>query len=62
MSEPAVARRARDGQRLGLAGDEGRGRGLDEFGVPYEADVVSAHRMPHEMIEYGSSAEPAACG
>ena len=30
---------------------------LDEFGVGYEADVVSAHRMPHEMIEYGSSAE-----
>jgi 5-(carboxyamino)imidazole ribonucleotide mutase len=29
---------------------------LDEFGVPYEADVVSAHRMPHEMIEYGSTA------
>ena len=26
---------------------------LDEFGVPYEADVVSAHRMPHEMIGYG---------
>src|ERR1700748_763930 len=30
---------------------------LDEFGVRYEADVVSAHRMPHEMIEYGSSAQ-----
>ena len=30
---------------------------LAEFGVPHEADVVSAHRMPHEMIEYGSSAE-----
>jgi 5-(carboxyamino)imidazole ribonucleotide mutase len=30
---------------------------LDEFGIPYEADVVSAHRMPREMIEYGSSAE-----
>jgi 5-(carboxyamino)imidazole ribonucleotide mutase len=30
---------------------------LDEFGVGYEADVVSAHRMPREMIEYGSSAE-----
>jgi 5-(carboxyamino)imidazole ribonucleotide mutase len=30
---------------------------LDEFEIPYEADVVSAHRMPHEMIEYGSSAE-----
>ena len=30
---------------------------LDEFGVPYEADVVSAHRMPHDMIRYGSQAE-----
>ena len=29
---------------------------LDEFGVPYEADVVSAHRMPHDMIGYGSAA------
>ena len=29
---------------------------LDEFGVPYEADVVSAHRMPQEMIGYGSAA------
>jgi 5-(carboxyamino)imidazole ribonucleotide mutase len=29
---------------------------LDEFGVGYEADVVSAHRMPHAMIEYGASA------
>jgi 5-(carboxyamino)imidazole ribonucleotide mutase len=29
---------------------------LDEFGVPYEADVVSAHRMPHEMISYGAAA------
>lgn len=29
---------------------------LDEFGIPYEAQVVSAHRMPHEMINYGTSA------
>ncbi len=29
---------------------------LDEFGVPYEADVVSAHRMPREMIAYGEQA------
>jgi 5-(carboxyamino)imidazole ribonucleotide mutase len=29
---------------------------LDEFGIGYEADVVSAHRMPHEMISYGASA------
>ncbi|MCA1782995.1 MAG: 5-(carboxyamino)imidazole ribonucleotide mutase [Intrasporangiaceae bacterium] len=29
---------------------------LDELGISYDADVVSAHRMPHEMIEYGSRA------
>ena len=29
---------------------------LQEFGVPYEADVVSAHRMPAEMIDYGRAA------
>ncbi len=29
---------------------------LDEFGIAYEADVVSAHRMPVEMIEYGRQA------
>ncbi|MQA96271.1 MAG: 5-(carboxyamino)imidazole ribonucleotide mutase [Streptosporangiales bacterium] len=29
---------------------------LEEFGVSYEADVVSAHRMPHEMIAYGAEA------
>ncbi|HUZ37137.1 MAG TPA: 5-(carboxyamino)imidazole ribonucleotide mutase [Streptosporangiaceae bacterium] len=29
---------------------------LAEFGVAYEADVVSAHRMPHDMISYGSQA------
>lgn len=27
-----------------------------EFGIPFEADVVSAHRMPTEMIEYGRRA------
>ena len=29
------------------------GEALDEFGVPFEADVVSAHRMPEEMLAYG---------
>jgi 5-(carboxyamino)imidazole ribonucleotide mutase len=29
---------------------------LAEFGVPHEVDVVSAHRMPHDMIRYGSEA------
>jgi len=35
---------------------EAAGVALAEFGVAYEADVVSAHRMPHEMIQYGSAA------
>ncbi len=29
---------------------------LAEFGVPFEADVVSAHRMPEEMVAYGRGA------
>ncbi|TWD82077.1 5-(carboxyamino)imidazole ribonucleotide mutase [Kribbella amoyensis] len=27
-----------------------------EFGVEFEADVISAHRMPVEMIDYGRAA------
>ena len=30
---------------------------LAEFAVPHEVDVVSAHRMPRAMIEYGTQAE-----
>ena len=30
---------------------------LEELEIPYEARVVSAHRMPEEMVEYGRSAE-----
>ena len=29
---------------------------LSEFGIEHEVDVVSAHRMPEEMIGYGRSA------
>ena len=29
---------------------------LKEFDVAYEADVVSAHRMPEEMVAYGKEA------
>ena len=29
---------------------------LREFGVAYEADVVSAHRMPEAMVTYGRAA------
>ena len=28
----------------------------EEFGVAFEADVVSAHRMPDEMLAYGREA------
>lgn len=30
---------------------------LEDFGIEYEADVVSAHRMPHAMLAYGAEAE-----
>ena len=29
---------------------------LDEFGVAHEVDVLSAHRMPQEMLAYGEAA------
>ena len=29
---------------------------LGEFDVPFEADVISAHRMPEEMLAYGKDA------
>jgi 5-(carboxyamino)imidazole ribonucleotide mutase len=32
------------------------GEALGEFDVPFEADVVSAHRMPDEMLAYGRDA------
>jgi len=54
MSEPVV------GVVMGSDSDwpvmEAAATVLEEFSVPYEADVVSAHRMPEEMISYGQSA------
>ncbi|PJX25906.1 5-(carboxyamino)imidazole ribonucleotide mutase [Advenella sp. S44] len=29
---------------------------LDQFGVPFKAQVISAHRMPQDMAEYGAGA------
>lgn len=29
---------------------------LAEFGIPVEVDVVSAHRMPEDMVDYGRGA------
>ncbi|MFL6178852.1 MAG: 5-(carboxyamino)imidazole ribonucleotide mutase [Actinomycetes bacterium] len=35
---------------------EAAAEALGEFAVPYEVDVVSAHRTPHQMLEFGRSA------
>ncbi|WP_282205874.1 5-(carboxyamino)imidazole ribonucleotide mutase [Kitasatospora fiedleri] len=35
---------------------EAAAQALDEFEIPYEVDVVSAHRMPREMVAYGERA------
>src|SRR5690625_5357234 len=29
---------------------------FEHFGIPYWAQVVSAHRMPHQMVEFGQTA------
>src|SRR5688500_3707440 len=35
---------------------EAAGEALDEFGIAHEADVLSAHRMPEEMLAWGKAA------
>ena len=54
MSDPVV------GLVMGSDSDwpvmEAAGTALTEFGIPWEADVVSAHRMPHDMVAYGAEA------
>ncbi|QKV94578.1 5-(carboxyamino)imidazole ribonucleotide mutase [Streptomyces sp. NA02950] len=56
MSAPAI------GIVMGSDSDwpvmEEAAKALDEFEIPYEVDVVSAHRMPHEMVSYGENAAP----
>ena len=37
---------------------QGAAQALDEFDVRYEVGVISAHRMPREMIEYAERAAP----
>ncbi len=36
---------------------QGAAQLLDEFGVPHECEIVSAHRTPQWMVEYAESAE-----
>lgn len=35
---------------------QGAAQALTEFGVPHEVRVVSAHRTPRDMVEWGASA------
>ncbi len=35
---------------------EAAAQALDDFEIEYEVDVVSAHRMPREMVAYGEQA------
>ncbi|KQY58530.1 N5-carboxyaminoimidazole ribonucleotide mutase [Aeromicrobium sp. Root495] len=59
MSESAQAR-PRVGIVMGSDSDwptmQAAAEALSELGVAYEADVVSAHRMPDEMLAYGREA------
>src|SRR3954447_25105162 len=36
---------------------EAASKALDDFGIAHEVDVVSAHRMPDEMLAYGQQAQ-----
>ncbi|MFO6452863.1 MULTISPECIES: 5-(carboxyamino)imidazole ribonucleotide mutase [unclassified Aeromicrobium] len=55
-----MSERARVGIVMGSDSDwptmEAAAQAVAEFGIAYEADVVSAHRMPDEMLEYGRRA------
>src|SRR5918993_4331532 len=60
MSEQAQQSSARVGIVMGSDSDwpvmQDAGEILTELGVAWEADVVSAHRMPTEMIAWGQQA------
>src|SRR5919107_4636487 len=60
MSEQTDEITARVGIVMGSDSDwpvmQAAGEVLSELGVAWEADVVSAHRMPTEMIEWGRQA------
>ncbi|MGA7205088.1 MAG: 5-(carboxyamino)imidazole ribonucleotide mutase [Specibacter sp.] len=59
MSEPATPAQPLVGLVMGSDSDwpvmELAAAALSEFGIPFETDVVSAHRMPTEMIAYGTN-------
>ena len=60
MVEPVETKSPQVGIVMGSDSDwptmKAAAEALEEFGVPHEADVVSAHRMPDEMLAYGKEA------
>ncbi len=58
--EPTGDRLAQVGVIMGSDSDwptmQGAAEVLDEFGIPYEVHVVSAHRTPQRMLDYATSA------
>src|SRR5213082_462624 len=60
MTENSVAGHVRVGIVMGSDSDwpvmKAAAEACEEFGVGFEADVVSAHRMPDEMLAYGREA------
>jgi 5-(carboxyamino)imidazole ribonucleotide mutase len=55
-----MSEQARVGIVMGSDSDwpvmEAAAEAVAEFDIGYEADVVSAHRMPHQMLDWGSQA------
>jgi 5-(carboxyamino)imidazole ribonucleotide mutase len=45
-----------------LAVMEGAADALEEFDIPYELRVVSAHRTPHDMLDWASKARESGFG
>src|SRR6187402_3098497 len=56
MSEPGPRVSIVMGSDSDWAVMEAAAQALDEFGVAYEAGVVSAHRMPVQMVEFARTA------
>ncbi len=60
MTETQQASGPRVGIVMGSDSDwpvmEAAGEALAEFDVPFESDVVSAHRMPEDMLAWGRAA------
>ncbi len=59
-AKPAISSNPLVGVVMGSSSDwdvmESAVRALEEFGVPHEFQVLSAHRMPDEMFAYAESA------